>query len=604
VSCAPRQLAALLIVVASLLVATGCVSVPTSGPIEKVEGQQPPCQNCVNVEVAPPDPGDKPLEIVTGYLLATSNYQPNYSTAKQFLTRTAAEKWSPAGEVLIYKGSPVARGNAVTFDGSLVGSLAPDRTYLARDHEFKWNFEVRQENGEWRIGNPPPGLMVEEFLFNSFYQTYDLYFVGNGRSLVPDPIYLPALSNPANVASALMNMLIKGPSKWLKPAVTSAIPPDTSLSVDSVTITDGIAEVQLSDSVLALPDPDRSLLAAQIVYTLRQIGGVKGVLIKVNQQPYRVPQSDLKNLVISVDAILREMDPVPFVAGEQLHAVENGAVKVVTTATDSPTIRAMDGPLGSGTYPVHSLAVSVANTDLAVTTKDRTTLSRAPIATGKPAPLLSGVSELLRPQFTRYGEIWDIGQLSGRQWIWVSTADNSNPDSTDPAKKPDTMEKIETDLPMLRDGKVTAFKISPDGTRMALVRSTENGGSELGLARIIRSDKRIIVSGWRALDTTQSTMPRIEKIADVAWLDATELMVLGAANTDAAYAPFRVAEDALRITKEGEPENWNAVELAVLPRTQTAIIVGTANSIGQTWKDNGTRWVPFVSKVSTIAYPG
>jgi Lipoprotein LpqB beta-propeller domain len=157
---------------------------------------------------------------------------------------------------------------------------------------------------------------------------------------------------------------------------------------------------------------------------------------------------------------------------------------------------------------------------------------------------------------------------------------------------------------MLRDGKVTAFKISPDGTRMALVRSTENGGSELGLARIIRSDKRIIVSGWRALDTTQSTMPRIEKIADVAWLDATELMVLGAANTDAAYAPFRVAEDALRITKEGEPENWNAVELAVLPRTQTAIIVGTANSIGQTWKDNGTRWVPFVSKVSTIAYPG
>ena len=124
---------------------------------------------------------------------------------------------------------------------------------------------MRQENGEWRIGNPPPGLMVEEFFFNSFYQTYDLYFVGNGRSLVPDPIYLPALSNPANVASALMNMLLKGPSKWLKPAVSSAIPPNTSLSVDSVTITDGIAEVQLSDSVLALPDPQRSLLAAQIV---------------------------------------------------------------------------------------------------------------------------------------------------------------------------------------------------------------------------------------------------------------------------------------------------------------------------------------------------
>ena len=89
-----------------------------------------------------------------------------------------------------------------------------------------------------------------------------------------------------------MKALLNGPSKWLKPAVSSAIPPNTSLSVDSVTITNGIAEVPLSDSVLALPDQQRSLLAAQIVYTLRQVGGVKGVLIKVNQQPYRVPGSD------------------------------------------------------------------------------------------------------------------------------------------------------------------------------------------------------------------------------------------------------------------------------------------------------------------------
>ena len=34
------HLAAIMILVASLLGAAGCVSVPTSGPIEKVEGQQ------------------------------------------------------------------------------------------------------------------------------------------------------------------------------------------------------------------------------------------------------------------------------------------------------------------------------------------------------------------------------------------------------------------------------------------------------------------------------------------------------------------------------------------------------------------------------------
>ena len=148
---------------------------------------------------------------------------------------------------------------------------------------------LAKENGEWRINTLPAGLLVAEYSFTSLYQPYDLYFVGNGTSLVPDPIYLPALNNPANVASALMKALLNGPSKWLKPAVSTAIPPNTTLSVDSVTITDGIADVQLSDSVLALPDPQRSLLAAQIAYTLKQAGGVKGVAIKVNQQPFRVP---------------------------------------------------------------------------------------------------------------------------------------------------------------------------------------------------------------------------------------------------------------------------------------------------------------------------
>ena len=69
------------------------------------------------------------------------------------------------------------------------------------------------------------------------------------------------------------------------------IPPNTSLSVDSVTITDGIAEVALGESILALPDAQRGLLAAQIAFTLKQVGGVKGVVIKVNQQPYRVAWS-------------------------------------------------------------------------------------------------------------------------------------------------------------------------------------------------------------------------------------------------------------------------------------------------------------------------
>src|SRR5207342_2463416 len=165
--------------------------------------------------------------------------------------------------------------------------------------------------------------------------------------------------------------LLNGPSEWLNPAVSSAIPPNTSLSVDSVTITDGIAEVPLSDSILALPDPQRSLLAAQIVYTLEQVGGVKGVLIKVNEQPFRVlPESDPNSLVISVDAIRPDMDPIPFVVGDQPYAVSHGAVQEVTTS-DPPTVSPLAKPLGGGAYDVNALAVSVTNTDVAFTTNGK-----------------------------------------------------------------------------------------------------------------------------------------------------------------------------------------------------------------------------------------
>jgi hypothetical protein len=66
-------------------------------------------------------------------------------------------------------------------------------------------------------------------------------------------------------------------------------------------------------------------------------------------------------------------------------------------------------------------------------------------------------------------------------------------------------------------------------------------------------------------------------------------------------AAYRVVEDASQITSEAGPENSNAVGIAVLPRTQTAIIIGQK---GQTWKDDGNQWQPFVDNVSTVAYPG
>lgn len=570
----------------TLMALAGCVAVPTVGPVERIGGQQPACQNCVNVEVAPPTAGDDPGQIVEGYLRATSNFQPSYSVAKQFLTKSARETWSPEEGASIYRLTRVsASGSQVVLKSLLVGSLDKDRTFTAHNQEFNVTFQLVDENGEWRINNPPPGLMVAEYSFRTFFKAYDLYYIGNGAALVPDSIYLPSLRSPQNVASALVTALLNGPSRWLKRAVSTLIPTGTTLSVGSVTITDGIADVPLSDGMLTLTDSDRSMAAAQIVYTLKQSGiGIKGVVIRVNQQTLRVAEADPNTQVISVDAVPREMEPVSVVAGEQLYAVHEGRTELITSNADAPNPKAVKGPLGDGQFDVDSLAVSLANTDLAVVTDGRTVLRRAPTTTGEVQVLLSGVTRLLRPQFTRYGEIWAIGREAGKPRMWMFEA----------GQRPRPV-----DAPILEGGRITAFKISPDGTKMAMIRETANG-SELGLARISRENK-VLVDGWRTLNTTQSMLPQIKHMVDVAWIDPNDLLVLGAASKGGPIAPFRIAENASQISDEGAADEWAPVELTVLLRTQTAIILGED---GQTWKDDGSNWVAYVDKITALAYPG
>jgi hypothetical protein len=73
---------------------------------------------------------------------------------------------------------------------------------------------------------------------------------------------------------------------------------------------------------------------------------------------------------------------------------------------------------------------------------------------------------------------------------------------------------------------------------MALVRRTATG-SELGLTRLIRAD-RIMVDGWRPIDLTQQGHPQVTQITDVAWLDASELLVIGSPSKGATQVPVRV----------------------------------------------------------------
>lgn len=575
-----RGLWAVLLVLLAVL--AGCVSVPTAGPVQKVEGQPPECQNCINVDVAPPQPGDDPKQIVQGFLRATSNFQPNYAVARQFLTSGAGEKWAPESGVSIYSGSLQAAGNTVLLDGRLVGSLGPDRSFTAQDKAWRVNFGMVQENGEWRISTPPAGLMVAEFAFSSFYQPYNLYFVGNGSALVPNPIYLPNLRNQAGIASVLMRALLNGPSDWLAPAVTSAIPDGTALSVDAVTVTDGVAEVALSDNVLSLNDGQRTLMAAQVLYTL-QATGIQGVAFMVNQRPYAIPGADPGTFEVTLDSRFRAFDPIPPSIADALYAARAGGLQVSQSLADPAQSSLVVGPLGDGRWRIDQLAVSMTGSDIAAVTDGGTVLRRAVVVDGAVRTVLDDADDLLRPEFTRFAELWAVDRAEDRQRLWVQRDGRLS----------------EVDSTILNRGRIQAFSISPDGVRMALIREVD-GRTELGLARIIRGD-RIRLDGWQSLAVGRASAPDLTVLRDLSWFDATSLAVLAGNSSDAPLAVYRVSQDASSISAIGEPTSWDPVSLTVSLRSQTVVVL---DSGGQTWRDGATQWVTLLGEVRAAAFPG
>lgn len=582
----------LVVVLLGLVLAglSGCVNIPTSGPVDRVEGQQPACQSCVNVEVAPPAAGDSASQVVEGFLRANANYQPGYSVARQFLTRAAAASWSTDQGVTIFSGSTSQQGeDAVLLQGTVLGSLNQDHTFRTLETPLKLVFELERENGEWRIANQLAGLFVRDSAFETLYRSYDLYFVGSTGALAPEPIYLPDLRAPANVASALVDALLEGPSDWFSAAVSTAAPTRTTLSVGSVTIVNGVAQVPLSEDVQQATDNQRGLLAAQLGYTLQQVTGVKRMQLLVDNQAFRVPQSQSGDLTVPLDTLSPDLNPVPLVTAEQLYAtrVDDRALLKVDTNTDALTAEPFPGALGRGRYAISSLAVSVPGTELAVVTDEGTVLRRTSTTSTDLTTVVDGVTGLLRPQFSRAGELFAVGDQGGQQRMWVSTGRRTVPVAA---------------AEVLGAGRVLAFRLSPDGSRMALI--VQAGGStRLAVARVVRSPQ-IAVEGYRVLDTTSALTDSTLQVArDLAWTSATELLVLAADTARGPYAPTAVSIDASSVETRTTTDDWDAVQLTALLRPQTSIPVVLARD-GRVFRDDGTRWQLLTDDIGAIAYPG
>ncbi|WP_152364687.1 LpqB family beta-propeller domain-containing protein [Microlunatus speluncae] len=574
-------LAALLVIVLTGLV--GCTELPTSGPVDPVQSGTPSCRGCLNVDPADPRPGDDPKTIVDGFLQAMASYEPTYATARKYLTTEAADRWDPERGTMIYSGQLASTSpTSIVLDGRLVGVLGPDRIFTVRDQRLREPFVLTKQANEWRIKEPPNGLMVPKRTFDTFYDSYNIYFLGRDGTLVPDAIYLPEQSN---VASALMLALLAGPSTFLRPVVTTALPSATTLSVQSVTVDGGVADVDLSDAINNLTDQQRIQMAAQVANTLKLAqGGIQAIKFLVNGEIYHVPGADPSNGTLSVnDERIRDFAAIPPRASDQIFAATDRGARMINDPAARREMVEVSGDFGERRGVEH-VAASLNGRDLAVVTNGGSVLRRQPDG-GEPTVLIKDAEDLLRPQYSRQGELWEVGEKGGEQHIWVHSGNRL----------------IEAQAPSLRDVRIVAFRLSPDGTRLALIREGVGGNRELGLARINRVEGRVIIDGWRRLDTAANQGESITQFRDVGWQDESRLVVIGSAGPQTPVGVFQVAQDASTIERLGELTDSDVIEVAT---SSAHNHVATVTRSGEAYWLDASRWERIADGLDSLSYPG
>ncbi len=545
-----------------------CAAVPTSGPIYQGEdvGVEEPNQ-VIRVIARPPRPGMTPTEIVSGFIEASASFEDDHAVARQYLTPSAALTWDAAAGSVVYEGVPTVVPDGLTTVGltaTETGRISVDGRYqvAATGRIIDLSFTVEFLNGEWRIANPPPGLLLSRSDVDRAYRPYDVFFFDpTYQTLVPDSRLFP-LSGPS-AATALVRALVAGPSGWLAPAVRSSLPEGTTLAVDAVPVIEGIARVDFDPAVRLADDATRQAISAQVVWTLRQAPGVRFIDINAGGQPLDVPGAANPQPINSWP----DADPNSMPAGATPHGVVFGrAVKLDGTAP-------LPVPGGSGlaSPPLTGIAVSL-DTSLVAGLDADARLWIAPVSAGSTATLAIDEVGLSRPSF------------GGGESPWVVNSEGSvlraEPDGTTYTVPIDGLSAKAT---------VESIAISRDGTRAALI--VRRGERSFVMVAVIA-----LREGQPRLQSPVRVDNRLNSVTDVAWADSDTLAVLGA---DGAATPAVYLIDMARLQVRSIGAPAEPVRVGAAPGA--AVLSSTVEGWIYTFT-NGP-WLREV-RATSPAYPG
>ncbi|MFI5695954.1 LpqB family beta-propeller domain-containing protein [Kribbella sp. NPDC051586] len=584
----------LVVLLAAVTLLAGCAAVPTKGTIRSGE-RQGRAQDLggVGVEAKPPRPNVSALAIVSGFLEAMSDSQA-YDVARQYMTPDAAAKWQPEKQTVVYDQSPdslTEKGNGIQLTAQKIATIGERGEWIpaAATDRADFLFKLKKINGQFRVDSVPNGAYLGSNQVDLKLAPRDLYFFNQTRNvLVPDPVYLPQNLSPGQGATQLIQELLKGPTSRLGNGVVTLAPPGTEVQV-SVPVDFGVATVALNDSAGALRDPDRRLLAAQIVWTLNQLN--LRAKITVGGAPLLPDDPDVLPF-----ANFSQFDPQVSVGSQtKLYALQRQKVQRIAGMDGATEISAQ--PLNSSPLWAHkadSFAVSLRGEAGAIVTAGGKEVLYAPLEpTDKDADAVSIAVEgkTLQPSFDNQDNLWILDR-----------ADNPHPRlrvRNHDGRLTQVAVNFNGDTPL-------DLRMAPDGVRALLVMKPKSGGQnevETGAIQTTGSGKQLVLAQLQPLRL------QLTNITDAAW-NKQGIVVIGASSSvsNSAQQAWLVNTDgsSLQLLPGSTPDFRPLYVASNANKDTLPVIEDDAGRIH--WLNKELTWVTMdadnASVPATPVYPG
>ncbi|TIC87920.1 hypothetical protein E8D34_06390 [Nocardioides sp. GY 10113] len=538
---APRTLA-LPVVLLAALVLSGCVGLPDRGPVVTREASTSDGRRTASdIAARPPVRGSSPTEIVSGFLDAMTAWPIQTSVAKEYLSDEAAASWGPERSMIVYGDfqPPQETASALEVQVELTDADRLDASGAWRgamsQQDRLLTFPMTIADGEFRIAEAPDALIVPVSWFQQRFRQVSLYYFDpTGRTLVPEPVFVPA---GEQLATSLVSALVEGPARRLRGVVRTYVPEDVSVNL-SVPVSDsGIAEVSLSGQGDPGSPEQTELLVAQLAWTLRQDPEITAFRIRIGDHEVRLADGESLYQVDSGS----EFDPNGPATSGLLYGLSAGRVVRGTPGDLAP----VDGPFGEDTAELRSVAVVPQGEQAAAVTPDGRT---ALVAAIRPLPdqadegeavehtrshvVLDGATDLGRPTWDYVGRLWLLDRTSNGAVVWCVTGGRAR----------------QVDVPGVTGSDARILQVSRDGTRLVAVVGSDRGDAVVGARIAIGAGGR--VSRALAPYTLDPAAPG-RRVLDVTWSTPTRLGVITPARPSGLFEVDLLSVDGAAIGVDG-----------------------------------------------------